>query len=177
MNRIQLSQNFYLDEFTRSQTAARHGIEIVVAPDSQVFHNLKRLCIEVLQPIRDALGPISISSGYRPAEVNRLIGGSKTSVHVLGLAADFTVAGKTPYEVAQWIAENNGSRTPYRKPLWFDQCIHEFGRWVHIGLVDTDKVPRRQLLTAYKRRSRLPLKRPKTIYIPGIHRIQDLQKD
>ena len=106
MKKIQLSPNFYLHEFTRSQAAARHGIDISVAPDSEEFSHLKYLCSVALQPARDALGPIFISSGYRPKELNRAIGGSATSAHVHGCAADISVVGHSPLEVAQWFAES-----------------------------------------------------------------------
>jgi hypothetical protein len=165
MNRIRLSPNFYLDEFIRSETAVRHGIDIVVTPDSDVFNNLIRLCRDVLQPIRNSLGPVHITSGYRPAEVNHLIGGSKRSRHVQALAADIVVTGHTPYNVCEWI------RHAY---LSIDQCIHEFGHWTHVGIAPLDEAIRRQLLTAYKKPSLTPGQRPKTAYINGIHRIEEL---
>ena len=175
MNRVQITQNFYLDEFTRSQTAARHGIEIVIAPGSDVFHNVERLCTEILQPIRDHLGPVTISSGYRPPEVNRLTGGSRTSAHLQGLAADFTVSGMTPLELARWIAYRRGAFGAAKGvPLYFDQCIHEFGQWVHVGLAPLHQPPRLQLLTAFKKPAPIAPSRPQTVYAQGIHPIADL---
>jgi len=166
MSRIQLSKNFYLDEFTLSQTAARHGIEIEVVPDSEVFYNLKRLCVDVLQHLRDALGSVTISSGYRPVNVNKLIGGSDTSAHVLGLAADITVAGYTPLEVCKWIQMFIKN---------YDQVIHEFGRWTHIGLSQINKTPRKQSLTAFKSPKRR-MRKQKTIYIQGLLHINEAQR-
>ncbi len=185
MSRIQLSKNFYLDEFLISETAARHGIAIEVEIDSDIHRNLERLAKHVLQPIRDHFdAPVTIRSGYRPLKVNRLVGGSKRSANVKGLAADFTVAGVTPFEVCSWIASNIATRVyksqhlrSVQKALPIDQCIHEFGQWVHVGMIEAPHSPRLQLLTAYKQRSRLPGLRPKTVYTQGIHRISDLNKD
>ena len=161
MERIQLSKNFYLDEFTRSQTAERHGIDMDVPVGSPVFVSLERLCYTILQPVRDALGPVNISSGYRPLELNKLIGGSLTSQHRFGEAADFTVVGHTPLEVCNWIADN--------LPLVYHQLIHEFGRWVHASIVLGGRGPRRQQLTAYKRPGE-----KKTLYADGLHEIESL---
>ena len=73
MNDIQLSKNFMLSEFTRSETARRRKINND-APES-VIENLRNLCQNVLQPLRDYVGePITISSGYRCALVNSYVG-------------------------------------------------------------------------------------------------------
>lgn len=157
MKRQPLSRNFYLDEFTRSQTAARHGIDMTVASGSEVYRNLKLLAELALQPARDALGPIFISSGYRPVALNRAIGGSSTSAHVHGLAADIAVSGHSPLEVARWFE---------RSGIAFDQVIHEFGRWVHVGIVPEGQVPRQQLLTAARVKGR-------TTYLYGIHSMDE----
>jgi len=159
--RIQLSKNFYLDEFTRSQTAVRHGIEINVDEDSIEFANLRRLVNYILQPVRDELGAVHISSGLRPTKLNSLIRGSKNSDHITGSAADFTVANYSPYEVAIWIRDN----VPRYK-----QLIHEFGRWVHVSVPPAMSQPRCQDLTAIK----IPrlYRKPKTVYVPRILTIE-----
>ena len=141
MQKIQLSKNFYLHEFIRSQVATRHDIEIKVEPESETFANLQRLCVNILQPLREALGPVHITSGYRPLAVNILVGGSNSSLHLNGLAADIVVTGHTPLEVCQWL-ENSG--------LHYDQVIHEFGRWTHVAAPFMGHKPRYQLLTAYR---------------------------
>lgn len=160
MNRIKLSKNFYLDEFTRSETAERFGIDMHVMPGSITFHNLKRLCITVLQPLRDALGPVHILSGFRPKKLNSKIGGAKTSQHILGLAVDFVVTGYTPLQVAQWIDDN--------LPTSYDQLIHEFGRWVHASVEPKGTVPRIRAMTAVKIPTGL-LRKPKTTYVTGLY--------
>jgi zinc D-Ala-D-Ala carboxypeptidase len=130
-----LTDNFWLDEFLVSQTAARHGIDMT--PPQSVIDNLKHLCVTVLQPLRNEVGEsIRISSGYRPPELNSIINGSKTSAHRFGRAADFTVKGLTPFETVDLIVDMD---------LVYDQVIHEFGQWVHVGIAE---IPRQEILTA-----------------------------
>ena len=84
---MQLSNNFRLSEFTRSDTAKRLGIENECSSVEQVL-NLAYLCHMVLQPLRDRFGPIRINSGYRCPELNSAVGGVKNSQHLRGEAAD-----------------------------------------------------------------------------------------
>ena len=84
---MQLSNNFRLSEFTRSDTAKRLGIENECSSVEQVL-NLAYLCHMVLQPLRDRFGPIRINSGYRCPELNRAVGGASNSLHMRGEAAD-----------------------------------------------------------------------------------------
>ena len=89
--RVQLSKNFYLDEFE-----CRDKSDIPL----KVFKNLLEL-VEQMQKIRDVLGKtITVNSGYRSPNYNKLIGGASRSQHILGKACDFTVKGLTPYQVA-----------------------------------------------------------------------------
>jgi len=165
MNRIKLSENFYLDEFTRSETAARNGITINVTEGSEVYINLKRLCTYILQPLRDNLGPVHVLSGYRPASINKLIGGAKKSQHITGQAADIVVSNRTPLEVAKWIYANCED---------YDQIINEFGQWVHVSVSTPDQWPRNQIITAVKK-PRL-LQKPKTIYVAGLSSIEEAMR-
>ena len=71
---MRLSKNFVLSEITRSNTAKR--LNISNEPNKKHLQNLQRLISNVIQPMRDDLGPIRISSGYRSKELNRTIGGS-----------------------------------------------------------------------------------------------------
>ena len=123
---MKLSKNFNLEEFTISQMAMRKGISN--KPSQQAIENLTKLCKNILQPIRDNFGPVVISSGYRAPKLNVAIGGSKTSQHCKGEAADFTVPGTDNKTLAQWIEWN----------LNFDQLILEFypGGWVHCSYTD-----------------------------------------
>lgn len=151
---MRLSRNFSLEEFLKSQTAVRHCINMT--PPPWVLENLQRLVDTGLQPLRDHVGAvITISSGYRPEELNNRIGGSPTSEHVSGNAVDFTINGWTPLKTALLIVELG---------LPFDQLIHEFGAWVHWGMADT---LRGEQLTAYKDGA-------STRYALGLQGIEDL---
>jgi len=89
--RVQLTKNFYLDEFE-----CRDKSDIPL----EVFNNLLEL-VEQMQKIRDILGKtITVNSGYRSPNYNKSIGGASRSQHILGKACDFTVKGLTPYQVA-----------------------------------------------------------------------------
>lgn len=140
----QLTPNFSLRELIHSDTADARGIDNM--PPVPVLANLQRLA-GVLERVRAVLGvPIIISSGYRSPDLNRAVGGVANSVHMSGLAADITApAFGTPLQVAQAIQAAAG--------IEFDQLIHEYGRWVHIGL--SEGPARRQLLT-YDNASKSP---------------------
>ena len=84
---MQLSNNFRLSEFTRTDTAKRLGIVNECSSVEQVL-NLAYLCHTVLQPLRDRFGPIRINSGYRCPELNEAVGGVANSHHLRGEAAD-----------------------------------------------------------------------------------------
>ena len=151
---MQLSDNFTLDEFLISQTAERHGIDMT--PPRQVVLNIKKLVNTCLQPLREAIdAPIVISSGYRPVELNTLIGGSDTSAHMMGRAADFRAIGLTPLEVCEKVVDLE---------LPYDQVIHEFGRWVHLGIAMYN---RGEALTAYRAEGR-------TRYVNGLFSMADM---
>lgn len=159
MTRIQLAKNFYLDEFTRSQLAERSGIDMRLREDSHVASNLRRLCRDILQPLRDALGPVHITSGWRPRELNRLLNSSDESAHIGGRAADLVVTGYTPLEVARWIK----SHLPH-----YDQLIHEFGKWVHVAIAIPGGYPRMQALTSMITNDR----HQRTRYVPGLKELE-----
>lgn len=119
---MKLSPNFALAEFTTSQTAARFRLDN--NPPASVIEHLK-VTAAGLEKVRELLGrPILISSGYRSREVNTKVGGSATSAHVFGYAADFISPGYgDPLAISRAIV---ASRMP------FDQLIEE-GTWVHIS--------------------------------------------
>lgn len=134
----QLSPHFWLSEFTVSGEAARRGIRN--EPVGTQLDNLRRLaqCLEVVRS--NLVGnPVLISSGFRNAEVNALVGGSRTSAHVDGRAADFTCPGfGTPRMVCEALVATG---------VVFDQLIFE-GTWVHLGIPVWNEPPRQQVLTA-----------------------------
>ena len=149
---MKLSENFNLSEFQVSQTAARNGIDMT--PGDAELANLKRLTGLCLQPIREFVrAPLIVSSGYRPEELNLLIGGSKTSAHMDGRASDFGIVGYTAREAAELITS---------LALPFDQLILEFESWVHLGIAREGEENRYQVLTARRNAD------GKTIYEPGL---------
>ena len=102
---MKLSNNFSLNEMTKSQTATRKGISN--NPSEDHMNNLKELCVNVLQRVRDHFGRVvSVSSGYRSPELCEAIGSSKTSQHAKGQAADFEIHGISNADLVKWISEN-----------------------------------------------------------------------
>jgi len=138
---MKLSKNFALSEITHSNTAKRLGIDN--EPTEKHLQNMQHLVDNLLQPLRDAIGPIRISSGYRNPSLNRAIGGSVSSQHCKGEALDiqFWQMGKMMNElIYEWILDSG---------LEFDQMINEFDfAWIHISLKSKDN--RKQVLEAYK---------------------------
>ena len=124
---MNLSKSFTLNELTKSQEATRLGIDNT--PNEEHILNLKLLCENVLQPIRDFYGmPLSVSSGYRSAALCEAIGSSSKSQHTKGQAADFEIFGVANKDLADFVVKN----------LDYDQCILEFWNenepnsgWVH----------------------------------------------
>jgi len=89
---MQLSEHFHLSEFVRSETASAMGW--ANNPPPEAVRRLHMLCLRVLEPIRQRIGsPIVVTSGYRSLKLNRAIGGSDTSSHIDGQAADIYAAG------------------------------------------------------------------------------------
>lgn len=157
-DRQQISTNFYLDEFTASETACRLGIDMSLDNEPLVLSRITYLVENVLQPLRDALGLVVITSGYRPLALNKKLGGAEGSAHLFGSAADIRVPGKTTLEVAGWIAENISN---------FDQVINEHDSWVHVG-VTFNQQPREECLTAIRIKSF-----KKTVYVNGLRTVDD----
>ena len=123
---IRVSKNFALSEMIKSATAERLNVDN--SPSDIHLVNLTHLAIHILQPVRDQFGVITINSGYRSPALNAKVGGSKTSQHCNGQAADFESFSTPNPDLAKWIANN----------LVFDQLILEFydgvnpnSGWVH----------------------------------------------
>lgn len=133
---MKLSPNFHLTEFTTSQTASRRGIDNTPSP--AIIVRLKRTAAG-LEKVRARLGkPILVSSGYRCPALNKAVGGSPTSDHMEGDAADFTSPGfGSPLNICRAIAASD---------IDFDQLIDE-DTWVHISFGPRN---RRQVLTKTK---------------------------
>lgn len=125
-----MAKYFTLAEMLKSETADKNKIQNT--PSVEVEENIEEL-LEVLDGLREFFGkPIKITSGYRCTELNRLVGGSPTSAHVIGYAADLQPVGDTfenfKAEVLRWLDKSK---------VGFDQCIIERSKstqWVHFGL-------------------------------------------
>ena len=141
---MSLTENFSLEELTKSQTAVRKGIDNTPGPEHQ--DNLKSLCEMILQPIRDHFGQVvSVSSGYRSPELCVAIGSSTQSQHAKGQASDFEIFGVSNKELADYINQN----------IRYDQLILEYWKpsdpnsgWVHCSFSPREN--RKQYLKAYK---------------------------
>ena len=152
---MNLSANFTLKELTKSDTATRLGLDNT--PDDEALENLKTLCEKVLQPVREHFDKsVSVNSAYRSPESNAAVGGSKTSDHCKGMAADIEIVGVANADLAQWIMDN----------LEYTQLILEFytpgipdSGWVHVSY-DPNNL-KKQELTAMKVAG-------KTQYVPGL---------
>ena len=129
---MKLSKNFTYEELCHSGVAERKGLRNrpkTKEEERVVIENLRALCIEVLQPLRDYLGkPVVISSGYRSEEVNRAVGGVRGSQHLKGEAADIHVENTEHLlKIMHFIMEETD----------FDQLIWEKNKagtqWVHVS--------------------------------------------
>lgn len=93
---------FSIAEFLRSDAAEKYQVSNIPGDEEllKVLTNIKALVNSVLDPLRAMIGrPIIITSGYRSRRINELVGGSKTSQHLTGKAADFHVRGFTPQQM------------------------------------------------------------------------------
>lgn len=153
----QLSANFTLKEFTKSDTAIRKGLDNTPTPE--VVANLQKLVDNIVQPVRNYYGKsVTVNSGYRAPEVNASVGGSKTSDHCKGQAADIEIVGVANGDLAQYIVDN------YK----FTQVILEFytqgipdSGWVHVSYDENNL--KCEVLTAVKQDG-------KTVYLKGLHK-------
>jgi len=122
---VNLSPHFTLSEMTRTSSGLYNG------PTIDKIKALTTLCTTLLEPVRNRFGPVSIHSGYRGPAVNAAIGGSKSSQHMKGEAADFHCPGATLEHVMRWIVVESG--------LSYGQVIlegHTKGEptWIHLSL-------------------------------------------
>ena len=145
------STYFSMEELIRSDTAVRHQIKN--KPSFDEWENIQRLVRDVLDPLREYMGtPVRITSGYRCHELNRIVGGSTTSYHMAGLAADLIAAdgSLSVHKICDVIASSS----------WpFDLVIDEFGQWVHVQVAAEGIKPRGLALKAWKSNGR-------TVYAP-----------
>lgn len=145
---------FTISELTRSDTASIKKIDNT--PNKEITEHLIELVEKLLDPLRSAwaeycdvnrLGnpAISVNSGYRCNELNKAVGGSSTSAHLTGYAADISPINGNMKVFQSWIAEAI-------EEFDFDQLIYERPRngiasWIHLGLKNKDGMQRRQKFT------------------------------
>jgi len=120
-----MTKNFTLKELCVTKTGIHNE------PNDEQKEALRLLAVNILQPARDALGPIKVTSGFRNAKVNAVIGGSRSSQHMKGEAADLQ-------------CEDNAALFKFIKTLEFDQLIWEFGDkeqpdWVHVSYASKNR--------------------------------------
>ena len=162
---MRISKNFTLAELTKSNTATRLGISNT--PDKEGIHKLRLLATELLQPLRNAVGPLRVTSGYRSESLNAAIGGSNKSQHTKCEAVDLQFVKRGSMDNMRIF---NAIVT---LGLDFDQLILEFGGatadndsdnpdWIHISWKIKDN--RRQILVAYKDENNRTKYRPKKNY-------------
>ena len=146
---IRLSKNFTLAELTRSNTAAKLGLSNTPSPED--IARLKELCVNLLQPIRDAWGDaINVTSGFRGFRLNQAVKGSKSSAHCRGYAAD-VVPANGKIRIFKIFVKDFLKQHPQ---VPFDQCIDEYrsatdSSWVHLGYANSKNLHRRQFLISH----------------------------
>lgn len=139
-------KHFTFQEFERSDTASRLKIDNGM-PEIAEAHVVE-LVDKLLDPLREAWGgPLIVTSGYRCPELNRAVGGSETSAHTAGWAADLVPDGDDPRGVQglvdfaiEWLTATG---------LPYDQLIDERSggsRWLHVGVRNLEGGQRRQTL-------------------------------
>jgi hypothetical protein len=150
-----LSPNFSLAEMIKSETALRHDLDNT--PGEAEVANLRKLAENVLQPVRNHYGKgVKVNSGYRAPDVNAAVGGSRTSDHCKGQAADIEIPGVANADLAQWVVDNCDFRQVILE--FYTPGIPDSG-WVHVSYVEGDN--KKQVLTAMKENG-------KTVYKPGL---------
>ena len=101
---MNLTRNFSLLELTKSDTAIRRGLDN--NPNADQVEKLKALCENILQPVRDHFGRVTVTSCFRSPQLCQKINSSINSQHTKAEAVDFEVIGTSNAEVFDWIKEN-----------------------------------------------------------------------
>lgn len=127
---LYLSKNFLLSEFIRSAVAKNNKIHQQFTIEINVLANLIYLTNNLLQPLREIVGPINITSGYRCEEVNAIVGGANLSQHLYGQAVDF-------------VCKDFLKAISFIKNKTFDQLII-YDSFIHISL--TTSFNRKQII-------------------------------
>ena len=126
---MNLSPNFTKEEMLASATARLRNISNI--PTDEHLSSLRKLCTDVLQPIRNKYGkPIQVTSGYRSYLLNKAVGGAKVSQHLKGEAADIICDDN--HKLWDIICE-----MILKGEIKVGQLINEKNlRWIHVSLPD-----------------------------------------
>ena len=150
---MKLSKYFSLEEFTRSDTARRLGIDNTPTPEH--IKNLSDMCVNLLDPLREAWGrPLIVTSGYRGYRLNKAVKGSNTSAHCYGLAADIIPADTNEMDEFKIFAPKflKQSGLPYDQYIDESRLNEKAGgnvwvsEWCHFGYKDRKGRQRKQNL-------------------------------
>ena len=146
---MKITQHFKLEEFEKSDTAKRLGIDNSVP--KELIPNIKALCENVLEPLRAEINkttdsatlrlcdsasstPVVLSSGYRCPALNKAVKGSATSQHMKGEAADIVIPDKkTGLQWFEWMR----THLTYNQLIW--ETNSKGGSWIHVGYKRTGK--------------------------------------
>jgi len=131
-------RNFTLDEMQFSDVAVRYAIDN--RADDRQAELLRCGAIVCLQPARDRFGRLRTTSGYRAPEVNRIVGGSTASDHMIAkrLCAYDIVPLEAPLiDVFEWMVDN-------RDALHWAKLIWEYGVWLHVSYHETGATVQRR---------------------------------
>ena len=121
---MRLSKNFTLEEMVATSHPRLQDI-----PTLEVVQNLQKLCVLVLQPLRDTIGaPVYINSGYRSKRLNARVGGVPNSRHLQGRAADIHCDNLDYAKVIFDILKQN----PYVDKVLIERKRHSV--WVHVQM-------------------------------------------
>ena len=133
-----MAKYFTLAQCLYSNTAKSRGLSNIPGIDgnnfpingSEIKNNINNVMKYCINPIKDEFPNIVITSVYRSAELNKTIGGSPTSQHCFGMAADIQDPSGTPTsEIFNWAVDNLNT---------WDQIIWEYPEreeksWVHVA--------------------------------------------
>ena len=169
---MKLSDNFTLSELIRSKTAQKRGIKN--EPNEEIIFALKSLCKNVLQKIRNKVrkqlkqdAVVHVESGYRCKALNKAVGGSKTSQHLVGQAADFWIPNLNIWKTFEYIVTESN--------INFDKIVGEFLRldekgkpqigWIHVSDRSYKEKNRNIILICFKSNKKNLRGKYKTKYI------------
>ncbi len=146
---------FKIEEFLRSATAREKGIDNT--PTAEHTRNIKELVRDLLDPLREAweihckdenLGnpALRVTSGYRGFRLNDAVGGSQTSAHCVGYAADI-VPMNNEFHSFKEFCKRWFDKKKFDQVISEEENIQGVPRWIHIGIRNTKGKQRRQLLS------------------------------